>query len=344
VFYVNLPFGIAAVTGIALFLRDTHRDSTLKFDWTGFAVLAMGLGALQLLLDRGSDKDWFNSGEIIAEAVIAALGLYLFIVHMTTSTRPFIPREMFKDRNFVFSLMLMFAVGMVMLASTALLPPYLQNLGGYSVTDTGLLLAPRGVGTMFAMMFAGRLAMRADPRYVMGTGALLLLWSMWEMSTWTPSISAWTLVDTTFVQGIGMGLVFVPMNLIGFATLPPIYRTDGSALINLVRNVGSAIGISITTTYLANDIQTMHSHLAEHVNMFNRNLTVNAQSLMWDPMLPFGAAQIDGLVNQNAQIIAYADDFLFMFVASIPMLLVIFMMRRPPVVPPTQKVELEVME
>jgi DHA2 family multidrug resistance protein len=349
VFYVNLPFGIAAVTGMWLFLRDTHRDGGLKFDWLGFGALGAGLGALQLMLDRGTSQDWFGSGEIIIEAIVAGLGLYIFIVHMLTAKKTFIPREIFRDRNFLFSLLLMFTIGMVMLASTALLPPYLQNLGGYSVTDTGLLLAPRGVGTMFAMVFAGRLALRIDARFLMGFGTLLLLWSMWVMSSWTPAVTVWMLVYTTFIQGVGMGLVFVPMNLVAFATLSPLFRTDGSALINLVRNVGSAIGISLTTTMLAIGVQQLHAQMSEHINAFNRNLTVNAQSLMWNPQLPFGAMQADQMVNYNAQVTAYANDFLFMFYASLPALFVIFVMKRPVIVPPApgqeaHKIELEVME
>jgi DHA2 family multidrug resistance protein len=329
VFYINVPFGVAAVLGIWLFLRDTHRDQTLRFDWTGFAVLGLGLGAFQLMLDRGTSQDWFGSGEIIAECVIGALGFYLFIVHMLTSERPFIPRAIFADRNFLSSLFLMFALGLVMLASSALLPPYLQNLGGYSVTDTGLLLAPRGVGTMFAMLFAGRLAFRFDPRYLMTGGVLLLLWSIWEMSRWTPEIAASSLVFTTFVQGIGMGFIFVPMNLVAFATLPPVYRTDGTALINLIRNVGMAVGVSITTTVLASGVQIAHSQLAEHVTPFNRALSQNAPSLMWNPQLPFGLQQLNGVVEYNAQVIAYANDFLFMFFISLPALLVIFLMKKP---------------
>src|SRR3984885_7153339 len=158
VFYVNLPFGIAAVTGIWFFLRDTTRSENLKFDWFGFAVLGIGLGALQLMLDRGTDKDWFSSIEIVIETVVAATGIYLFVVHMLTSHKSFVPREIFKDRNFVSGLILMLLVALIMLASSALLPPFLENLGGYTVTQTGLLMAPRGVGTMISMFFAGRLA------------------------------------------------------------------------------------------------------------------------------------------------------------------------------------------
>ncbi|HSC19235.1 MAG TPA: DHA2 family efflux MFS transporter permease subunit [Rhizomicrobium sp.] len=329
VFYVNVPFGLAATLGIWLFLRDTQRHENIGFDWTGFGVLAVGLGALQLMLDRGTSQDWFGSGEVIAEAVIAALGFYLFVVHMLTSERPFIPRAVFTDRNFVSALFLMFALGLVLLASSALLPPFLQNLAGDSVSETGLLLAPRGLGTMFAMMFAGRLAFRLDARYLMAGGTVLLLWSLWEMSSWTPDISTHQLVVTTFVQGIGMGFIFVPMNLVAFATLPAVYRTDGAALINLIRNVGMAVGVSLTTTILASGIQTAHSQLAEHVTPFNRALGVNAPSMMWNPQLPFGLQQLNGVIEYNAQVIAYANDFLFMFLTSVPALLVIFLMKKP---------------
>jgi len=339
VFYVNLPFGIAAVTGIFLFLRDTQRNRELKFDWFGFMMLGLGLGAFQLMLDRGTTKDWFSSGEIVIETLIAGLGLYLFLVHMFTSRNSFMPREVFRDRNFVTALFLMLLVSLIMLASSALLPPYLENLGGYTVTETGLLMAPRGVGTMIAMIFAGRLALRLDARYVMAVGTALLLWSLWDMSHWTPAVAPWWLGFVSFVQGVGMGLIFVPMNLIAFSTLPAVLRTDGSALFNLMRNVGSAVGVSITTTILASSIQTMHAQLAGNINPFNRALGVNAPSMLWNPQLPFGAAQLDAIVQYNAQIIAYANDFLFMFFISLPALLVLFLIPRPVLLQGPLKIE-----
>ena len=339
VFYVNLPFGIAAVTGIWLFLRDTHRNEDLKFDWFGFAILGMALAGLQLMLDRGTTKDWFSSGEVIIEAIVAGLGLYLFIVHMFTSRKSFVPTEIFKDRNFVTALLLMLLVALIMLASSALLPPYLEDLGGYTVTQTGLLMAPRGVGTMFSMFFAGRLAMKRDARYVMAAGTALLLWSLWEMSNWTPAVSPMWLGVVSFAQGVGMGLIFVPMNLIAFSTLPPALRTDGSAMFNLMRNVGMAIGVSITTTILASGIQTMHAQLAGNANPFNRALTTNAQSMFWNLQMPFGAAQLDRIIQYNAQIIAYANDFLFMFFISLPALFVLFLIRRPSLLQRTAQVE-----
>jgi DHA2 family multidrug resistance protein len=165
---------------------------------------------------------------------------------------------------------------------------------------------------------------------------------MWEMSTWTPDISAWTLIWVTVVQGFGMGFVFIPMNVFAFGTLPAQFRTDGTAAMNLMRNLGMAIGVSVTTTFLAASVQINHAQLAEHVTTFNRALMVNAPSMMWNPQMPFGLQQLNQIVDRQAQIIAYANDFLLMFFISLPVIVVILLMRKPTQSPgPTQ---LEVME
>jgi DHA2 family multidrug resistance protein len=335
VFYVNLPIGIASVTGLWLFFRDTRHDTSLKFDWFGFALLASGIASLQLMLDRGTTKDWFSSPEILIEALVAGLGIYLFVVHLLMGKGTFIQAEVFKDRNFLSAMALMFVLGMITLASSALLPPYLQNLGGYSVTDTGLLMAPRGIGTMVAMVAAGQMAMRVDARLIMAIGIALLAWSLFQMSQWMPNVPWQWLALTTVIQGIGMGLVFVPMSLVAFATLAAKLRTDGSALINLIRNIGAAMGVSVTTTILANGIQIAHAQLAQHANPFNRALGVNAPSMDWNLGLPAGAAQIDGVIQTNAQLIAYADDFFFMFLLSLAGLVVVALIKRPDMVIPS---------
>jgi len=329
VFYINVPIGIAACVGLWVFFKDNTRDSSLKFDWFGFGTLSVGLGALQLLLDRGSGKDWFSSPEIVIEGIVTGIALYLFIVHMFTARKPFLPREIFRDRNFLSGMVLMLVMGLVLLASSALLSPYLQNLAGRSVTQTGFLMVPRGLGVMFAMMFAGRLTMKVDPRYLMTIGACLLLWSMWDMTDWTPSIGVWPISLVTFVQGVGMGLVFVPMNMVAFATLSPQLRTDGAGLTNLMRNIGSAVGVSITTVVLTNSIQTLHSQLARYASPFNRALGVNSESMFFNPQIPFGVAGMNGLIEYRATVQAYANDFLFMFYISLPVLVVIWLMRRP---------------
>ena len=329
VFYINVPVGIAAVVGLSAFYKDPGRDRTLLFDWFGFGLLAVGLGALQLMLDRGTHNDWFNSAEIVIEAVLALLGLYLFAVHMATAQRPFIRLEIFRDRNFTSATLLMFVTGGLLVSSSALLAPYLQTLGGYSVTSAGLLMVPRGVGTMLAMSMVGRIAMRFDARKVITLGAIVLLATTYEMSRWTPSVTGSTIAWVGFIQGFGMGFIFVPMNLVAFATIPAEIRTDASAIMNLLRNIGAAFSVSLTTMVLTRSTQIVHSQVAEHIDPFNRALGVNAQSMMWNPQLPFGLAQLDGVISRAALQIAYANDFLFLFYTSLPALLLVWLMRRP---------------
>jgi DHA2 family multidrug resistance protein len=329
VFYINVPFGIAACLMLAVFFKDTQRNSNLKFDWFGFTAFAVGLAALQLMLDRGTTKDWFSSPEIVIEAMVSGIGIYLFLVHMLTGKNTFIPVKIFKDRNFLGGMALMFVMGVILLASSALISPYLQNLSGRSVTQTGFLMVPRGFGVMLAMMFAGRLTLKTDPRLIMTAGAALLIWSLWAMTDWTPSVSEATISWVTFFQGVGMGLVFVPMNLVAFATLSPQLRTDGAGLTNLMRNIGSAIGVSLTSTILASSIQTIHAQLSSHASPFNRALGVNGPSMQMNPQIPFGLANLNSLLEYRAQVQAYANDFLFMFLISLPVFAVIWLMKRP---------------
>jgi DHA2 family multidrug resistance protein len=329
VFYINVPVGIACVVGLLLFYRDPGKDRTLTFDWLGFSLLALGLGALQMMLDRGTGLDWFSSTEIVIEGVLALIGLYLFAVHMMTSKRTFIRFEVFKDRNFTSATLLMFITGGMLVSSSALLAPFLQNLGGYPVTDAGLLMMPRGVGTMLSMAMVGRIAMRFDPRKVITFGAILLLATTYHMSTWSPAVSASTIGWVGFIQGFGMGFIFVPMNLVAFATIPPEIRTDASAIMNLLRNIGAAVSVTMTTVVLTRTTHIVHAQVAEHVDPFNRALGVNAPSMMLNPQMPFGLGSLDGMISRAALEVAYANDFLFLFYVSIPAVLLVWLMKRP---------------
>jgi len=328
VFYINVPFGVLAIAGLAVFLKDNNRNAALRFDWLGFAVLSLALGSLQLMLDRGQQEDWFSSTEIIGEAILCGLGLYLFVVHMATAEKPFLTPAIFKDRNFVIGLLIMFMVGMILLASSALMPPYLQNLGGYSVYEAGLLMAPRGVGTMIAMMFAGRLASRTDPRLLMLAGIGMLAFSLWDMSAWTPDIDTWSITVNTVIQGAGLGFVFIPLQVVAFATLRADYRTEGTALFSLVRNVGMAIGVSITSFMLAHNAQVMHAQIAEHVTPFNPMLQTGGAYLFWNLVNPRGLMALNGEVTRQAMIVAYANDFLLMFLITVPTAFLLLLIRR----------------
>ena len=330
VFLINVPFGILASAGLTLSMRETPRHESLKFDWTGFAALSLGLGALQLMLDRGEQQDWFHSTEIVAELVLACLGIYLFVVHLFTADNTFIPPRIFKDMNYTAGFLIMFTIGMILLSSMALLPPYLQNLGGYSITSTGLLMAPRGVGTMLAMLIAGRLTSRVDPRLLMLGGIVVICGSMWRMVDWTPDVDEWSLAVTTFTQGLGLGFVFIPLQVVAFATLAPELRGDGTALFSLVRNVGSGLGISISSFLLTQGTQIMHARIVENITPFSRSLQTGGAFLLWNSVSTPGKAALNAEVTRQASIIAYANDFKFMLFVSLASALLLLLLRRPP--------------
>ena len=330
VFYVNLPFGIIATGGLLAFMPKAAINAALKFDWLGFGVLALGIGGLQMMLDRGQDKDWFGSNEIIIEGILAVVGLYLFVVHMLTAKRPFIPPAVFGDRNFNASLAVMFAVGVVLLASSALLAPFLQTLAGYPVATAGVTLAPRGFGTMAAMMIAGRLSSKVDPRKLMAFGIALLCGSLSYSTTWTQDISESAMMLNIVVQGAGLGFVFIPLQMVAFTTLDPKLRTDGTSLLSLFRNVGSAIGVSVTFSQLAHNSQVVHAELGAAITPFNRALQVGgAVTRMLNPATQHGAVMLDQMVNQQALLIAYIDDFKLLVLTTAPAALLLFLMKRP---------------
>jgi DHA2 family multidrug resistance protein len=330
VFYINLPFGILATIGLMIFMPRAHPNFNLRFDWIGFAVLSLGIGALQLMLDRGQDQDWFTSREIIIEAVLGGLGVYLFIVHMLTATKPFIPPPIFNNRNFAAGLVMMFAAGTILVSSSSLMAPWLQNLANYPVETSGLIMAPRGIGTMAAMMIGGRLTAKVDPRKLMAFGILLLVGSIWEMTSWTPDVAQSRIVVTITIQGVGLGFLFIPLQVIAFATLPPQFRTDGASLFSLCRNIGAAIGVSVTSFMLAHNTQALHAEIGAAVTPFNRALQDGgAVQHMWNPATQHGAALLDKVINQQAQITAFVDDYRLMVFTTLPALLLLLLMRRP---------------
>src|SRR5579871_362450 len=264
VFYINVPFGVLSFLGLLTFLRETPRRK-LRFDFFGFVSLSLAIGALQLMLDRGQLKDWFGSTEICIYAIVAATAFYLFMVHSLTSREPFISPSLFKDRNFLTGNIFIFVVGLVLFATLALMPPLLQELMGYPVVTTGLVTAPRGIGTFVAMFLYSRVSSRLDTRLIIAAGFGLTAFSLWQMTHFDLQMGSSLIVWSGVVQGVGTGLVFVPLATITFATLMPQFRNEGTAVFSLLRNLGSSIGISAVETLLVRNTQTLHASLAAHV-------------------------------------------------------------------------------
>ncbi len=325
VFYINLPIGIVTFLGLSAFLSE-RRTTNVGLDWLGFITLGVAIGSLQVMLDRGQQLDWFSSTEILVEAAIAALAFYLFLVHTFTTDRAFIDPRMFADRNFTVGLMFIFLVGVILLGVLSLLTPYLQVLMNFPVFTAGLILAPRGIGTMLAMMIVGRIINRVDPRLLVLLGLVLTAIVLWQMTGYTPNVSQTTLVTNGVVQGAGLGFMFVPLSTITFATLTPEFRTQGTSLFSLLRNLGSSIGISFLSFLLERNTQTMHANLAERITPFNEALRQGGALHYWNMATLAGRTALNDEITRQSTVIAYNNDFRLMMLlaaGAIPFLLLL---------------------
>jgi MFS transporter, DHA2 family, multidrug resistance protein len=330
VFYINVPVGILAFFGMMTFLSDTAKNATAKLDWLGFGTLSLAIAAMQVLLDRGEELDWFSSGEIVAEAIIAASAFYLFLVHTFTAREPFVRLSLFRDPNFTAGVLFIAIVGLTYYASLALQPPYLQNLMNYPIVSAGLVLGPRGVGTMGSMLIVGRLIGRVDTRFLLALGLGLTAWSFYVMTGWTPDVSQKTIVVVGIIQGVGLGFIFVPLSVVTLSTLAPERRAEGAGLYSLSRNIGSSIGISVVNSLLTRNTQVNHAEIARSVTSVNRGFEDLTITQFWDPISAAGRAALDAVVTQQAQIIAYMDDYKLLMIATLAAIPLLIIFKKPP--------------
>ncbi|MBC9032060.1 DHA2 family efflux MFS transporter permease subunit [Sphingomonas sp. JC676] len=329
VFYVNLPVGVVCFA-ILWWLLPSRPIRKRQFDIMGFSLLSIGIASLQLMLDRGQDQDWFSSIEIWIEMLVAVIALWMFAVHLFTAKNPMFERELWKHRNLVTGIFFMLVIGLVMMATMALLPPMLQNLYGYSVFQTGMMLMPRGFGVVLTMFAGAQLIQRGwlDPRWSVGVGLLIAAFSLWEMSGWTLEMGSTPFIISGFVQGLGLGLVFMPLNGLAFSGLPPHFRTEGSSLLNLTRNVGASVGISAVSAILAQGIQRSHQYLGEHVTASTMNgLGAIAQQLGASGAMVTG--MVDAEVNRQAAMIAYLNDFWLMAIVTAVSVPLVLLLQKP---------------
>lgn len=325
VFLVNLPVGILAFVMLFVLMPDTI-IKVRKFDFFGFGMLALAVASLQMLLDRGQGVGWFESAEIWLYLLLSISGLWVFTVHCLTASNPFIDMAMFRDRNFVTGLVLILATGITLFSGLALLPPMLQNLMGFPVVETGILMAPRGIGTMVSMILVGRLVSKYDPRILIVGGTLLMGYSLYMMTQFDIVMSTNPIMLSGFLQGVGMGFVFVPLNSLAFATIAPKYRVDATSMFSLVRNVGQGVGISLVTTVLAQMQVVNYGELASRLTLDSGPLRDFAAS---HGGLANIAGSLSGLVTQQAAMLAFLDDFWLMMVITFASLPIVFLLRRP---------------
>jgi MFS transporter, DHA2 family, multidrug resistance protein len=326
VFFVNLPFGVFTVLGLLVFMDETKKNFDLRFDWFGFFALGVGIGALQIALDRGEQLGWLESKEIIAEFIVSVVGFYYFFAHSFTTAKPFIQFAIFKDRNFIGGCVFMAVMGLVLFSTMALSSPYLQNVIGYPIITAGLLLASRGCGTFVAMMLVGRMMRHMEARTLIIGGLSLTALSLFYMTRWTDQTGVAEIVTVSVVQGFGFGLVFVPLSTVAFLTLPNHLRTDGTSMLTLMRNVASSVGISIVIAQLSEGSRRVYAGLSEHINPFNHALQMPDVRAIIDLTTDKGRAMADVMVSLQSRIIAFSHDYQMVMIftlCAIPLALMI---------------------
>jgi MFS transporter, DHA2 family, multidrug resistance protein len=333
-FYINVPVGAVCAFALFVLLRRSARRRFDQLDLLGFATLSVAVGALQLMLDRGQTNDWFHSTETWIEATVSGLSFYLLIVHtLTTGERSFLNRELLKNPNFVAGSLLMFGVGVLLTGTVALMPSMMQVLLGYPVFDAGWMMAPRGFGTLLAMLVVGQLINRIDVRLFILVGFLLTAASLWQMTGWSLQMGSGPILFAGFAQGFGLGCTFVPLNLMALSGMPLHLLTQATALRSLMRLLGGSVGIAILETQLTRNTQIVHSQLVEYLRPNN--------PLTWAPFMPApfslttarGIALLNEEVTRQASMIAYIDDFMLMLIvilSSLPLLLLIRVSRSKP--------------
>jgi DHA2 family multidrug resistance protein len=329
VFFINLPVGLFAMWGIARYLPESRPEGE-RLDVFGFVTLSVAIGMLQLFLDRGEQMDWFDSWEIKLEAAAALAAFGFFVVHTwTVQGISFFDRDLLKDRNFITGLLFAFIVGMILFATMALLPTFLQGLMDYPVVFTGAVTAPRGIGTMLAMVVVGQLVQRIDVRAIMAVGFGFTAFSLYQMTRLTLQMDSTLIIVSGFIQGLGIGFTFVPLSTAAFATLTPQLRNQGTAVFSLLRNIGSSVGISVVQALLSQGSSRAHAQLAATV--VPGNLGLDGLPPLMNPDTMTGLALINNEVTRQAALMGYLNDFsimMFITLAAIPLLLLIRSPRR----------------
>jgi DHA2 family multidrug resistance protein len=327
VFYINIPIGVLALVGVFAFLPRERADRALKFDVLGFALLSVAVAAVQLCLDRGQSRDWFESREIVIEASIAGVAFLLFIFHTLTADQPFLPRALFKDRNYVGATALGFACGVVVLSVLALLPSLLQNLLGYPVLVSGLVSAPRGVAMVMTMLIAGRMVREVDPRLMIVIGLIGIAYGYYQMSGFSLQMDYWLPVVSGAIMGLATGFIFLPTSILTFSTLDPSLRSTGAGANALFRNVGNSMGISVMEMALTQKSAMVQTHLSEAIRPDNPML--RTPSAGFSLAAPERLAGLVGEIGRQASMVAYTDLFRVMGLATLLSALLLLTIRPP---------------
>ena len=308
VFLLILPMCAAAFTFAFFFIRDNTRGERVRLDWTGFLAFSIAITCAQFIVDRGEREDWFESFQILTFAGVLIASFWVFLAHTATAKNPFINPALFRDRNFAIGLVLVFVYGMLNFTPTVLLPPMLQNLMGYPDAMIGVLLAARGAGMIIGFFLAGRMG-RLDPRIGMIIGLAMIGVSGWNMALFNLDIDPWSVAWNGILQGIGTGLMWVPLSMVAFATLPTRMLPEASSLFHLLRNFGSSFFISISVFAVVRTSKVRYAEFSEHVTPYAEGVRLPEVAGMWSFDTVPGLLRFGAEVNRQAMMVGYSNSF-----------------------------------
>jgi len=329
VFYINLPIGIMAFLGLWTFMAHDDGGRERPFDFLGFGSIVMFVLGLQIMLDRGPGRDWFYSKEIWVEAVIAAVGLWVFIIQTATAKHPFFHRDLAKDGNYVGTTIFGFFVGALLFSTSALLPSFMQNLMGYSAMQSGVASMTRGIGSLISFLAIPWLVQRFGARTVLFVGVVTNVWSTWLMGQFDLSMTAGPIMTAGFIQGLGTGLMFAPLNTLGYATLDPRHRTEGTIVATMARSLGSSVGISVVQAAIIRDAALGHVRLSERLDLANPVLRSALPPFM-NPGSDGGLQVLNGEVTRQGTMLSYEAVFSWMALSIILLIPLILVLKSAP--------------
>jgi MFS transporter, DHA2 family, multidrug resistance protein len=325
VFFINLPIGILAWLGCQNFMAKDMGGRERPFDFIGFSGLIGFIVGLQMMLDRGPQKDWLESQEIWIYAAISAAGLWVFVVQTATGQHPFFHRDLAKDRNFIGTTIFSFFVGVLLFSTTALLPSFMQNLMGYSAMQSGVVSMPRGIGSLIAFLLVPAFVVWFGARTSLTIGLVLSIAALWMMGTFNLDMTSTPIVISGFIQGFGTGLLFSPLSTLAYATLDPVHRVEGTIVATMARSLGSSVGISVVQAMVIRDAAAAHSNLAGRIDPSSPLLHGLLPKLM-DPNTTNGLIILNGEVTRQSSMLGYVNIFAWMALGTcilVPLVLIL---------------------
>jgi len=338
VFLINIPVGLVLLVLVQALIKDPeymiearkHYKDRRRVDYIGFSMLVVGLGALQIMLDRGQQDDWWNSTFIVIFAITAVIGLIAFVVWEWFDEDPIVDVHLFRNRSFAISNLFMLILGFILLSSTTIVPLYVQNLMGYTATDAGLVMTPGGLAVIALMPVVGQLVTRVQTRYLIGIGFLVSGIGLYTMTFFNLQADFNTIMLARTLQSCSLGFLFIPINTVAFAELPMEKSSNASAIINLSRNIGGSIGISLAATLLVRRTQFHQSQLAGDITAYSPAYHETVHHL--SELTGSSGALVHGLLYRQllsqASMLGYLDVFKFMSITFLCMVPLIFILKK----------------